>query len=168
MLDVPISDQGSWDMHLPLSQLSEDDIRQRREAVDAGEPVGLFIGAESMPGKPAPPEAMHQMIGGKLARSVVAEYHLLAQENGLEDQPWVHFGVPNPEREAVAKEITRELERKAFFEKRQMPELSGNRWLDDYLRKRPRPVRRSRLIRRSLAAPSSTRTRPSGRRSCWP
>jgi hypothetical protein len=135
VLDVTISDEGSWDMHSPVGQLSEEDIRERRRVVTAGEPVGFFIGPESVPGRPAPPEAMHQIIGGKLARSFVAEYHLLAQESGLEDQPWVHFGVPKPELEVVAKEVTRELERKAFFEKRQMPTLSGNSWLDDYLRK---------------------------------
>jgi hypothetical protein len=135
VLDVTISDEGSWDMHSPLGQLSEEDIRERRRVVTAGEPVGFFIGPESAPGVPAPSESMHQVIGGKLARSFVAEYHLLAQEGGLADQPWVHFGVPIPELEAVAKEITRDLERKAFFEKRQMPALSENRWLDDYLRK---------------------------------
>jgi hypothetical protein len=135
LLDVTISDSGSWDVHIPISQLSEEDVRKRREAVRAGEPVGFFIGQEAVPGQPAPPESMHQMIGGKLARSFVAEYHLLAKESGLEEQPWVHFGVPNPELELVAKDVTRGLERNAFFEKRQMPAWSGNAWLDDYLRK---------------------------------
>jgi hypothetical protein len=135
LLDVTISDSGSWDMHIPISQLSEEDVRKRREVVNTGEPVGFFIGPEAVPGQPAPPEAMQQIIGGKLARSFVAEYHLLAQESGLEDQPWVHFGLPNPDLELVAKEVTRGLEHNAFFEKRRMPALSGNTWLDEYLRK---------------------------------
>jgi hypothetical protein len=137
MLDVTISDGGSWDSHTPPSQLDEESIRQRRQAVTAGEPVGFFIGVQPGPGQPAPPEAMRQIIGGRLERSFVAEYHLLAQESGLTDQPWVHFGVPHPEDEVVAKGIRDELERKDFFQKSKtkLPALSGSTWLDEYLRK---------------------------------
>jgi hypothetical protein len=54
MLDVTISEEGSFDSHIPLSQLSEEDIRKRRQAVSAGEPVGFWIGPQSAPGEPAP------------------------------------------------------------------------------------------------------------------
>lgn len=45
LLDVTISDSGSFDAHIPPSKLTEEGIRKRRQAVTAGEPVGFSIGA---------------------------------------------------------------------------------------------------------------------------
>jgi len=135
LLDVTISDAGSNEFLLPPSHLDEEGIRERKQAAEKGAPVGLWIGAETEPGKPAPPEAMHQIMGGKLARSFVAEYHLLLAESGLSDPSWAKFIGPTEEARPVAAEATRALDRRTWQEKRQMQALSDNRWLDERLRK---------------------------------
>lgn len=135
MLDVTISDAGATEFWTPPSQLDEEDIRQRRQAAEVGAPVGLWIGVQPAQGVPAPPEAMRQIMGGKLARSFVAEYHLLARDSGLQDMSWAEFVFPTDEAEAEAAATARTLDSRGFIEKRAMPALSENQWLDDRLRK---------------------------------
>jgi hypothetical protein len=78
---------------------------------------------------------MHQIMGGKLARSFVAEYHLLLQESGLGDTSWATLVEPTEESFAEANAANRQLDHQTWLENRQMPALSADKWLDDRLRK---------------------------------
>jgi hypothetical protein len=89
MMEITQAPHGVLEWWTPPDQLSEERIRDLRAASIAGQPIEIRFGIPSAQGVPSKWEDSQAIITGDIGRSFVAEYHLLAQESGLDDVPWV-------------------------------------------------------------------------------
>ncbi|MDP9345592.1 MAG: hypothetical protein M3P44_07685 [Actinomycetota bacterium] len=91
VLDVTVTEAGTWSTWLPPGSVDEEGFRRRRVAGSRkGEPV--VVDWVPRPGDPAGPAE----ITSPLVSAHVAGYAVLLRESGLEDVPWVKWSAPEP------------------------------------------------------------------------
>ena len=125
---------GVWESWMPPEALREEEIRQMREVTVSGQPMEIRIGIQPAKGVPARYEDSVPIMGGSIGRAFIAEFHLLAQESGLDNVAWVQWPVLTAEGEAELQSLKTESECWDFSRDRDFPTVVDDPLLDRHLR----------------------------------